>query len=65
MNKQGEVLRNKSSLVCKDCLQQEGIDFKLTFYLVARLESVRIILAYASNKKFQDISYQCEVIFFE
>nr|GEX55175.1 hypothetical protein [Tanacetum cinerariifolium] len=35
-----------------DRLQEEGIDFKESFALVARLEAVRIFIAYAAHKSF-------------
>ena len=59
MNEQGEVVRNKRRLVCKGYSQQEGIDYEDTYALVARIEVVRIILAYATQKKFK--VYQMDV----
>jgi hypothetical protein len=49
-NKQEEhdvVTRNKARLVAKGYAQVAGLDFEETFTLVARLESIRILLAYA------------------
>jgi len=40
LNENGEVIRNKARLVCKGYAQQEGIDFKETFSLVARVEAI-------------------------
>ncbi|KAJ1694127.1 hypothetical protein LUZ63_010825 [Rhynchospora breviuscula] len=48
----GNVVRNKARLVAQGFKQQEGIDFEETFAPVARLESIRMLLAYASNKGF-------------
>ncbi|KAJ1704622.1 hypothetical protein LUZ63_004403 [Rhynchospora breviuscula] len=48
----GNVIRNKARLVAQGFKQQEGIDFEETFAPVARLESIRMLLAYASNKGF-------------
>ncbi|KAJ1689849.1 hypothetical protein LUZ63_014004 [Rhynchospora breviuscula] len=48
----GNVVRNKTRLVAQGFKQQEGIDFEETFAPVARLESIRMLLAYASNKGF-------------
>ena len=48
----GNVIRNKARLVAQGYKQQEGIDFEETFAPVARLESIRMLLAYASNKNF-------------
>ena len=47
------VIRNKSRLVAKGYSQQEGIDCDETFALVARLDSIRMFLAYAAHKKFK------------
>jgi hypothetical protein len=46
---QGIVVRNKARLVAKGFSQVEGLDFGETFALVARLEAIRILLAYASH----------------
>jgi hypothetical protein len=43
----GEVVRNKSGLVAQGCSQKEGIDYEKTFALVARLEAIRILLAFS------------------
>ena len=41
----GEVVRNKSRLVAQGYTQVEGVDFDESFALVARLESIRILLS--------------------
>nr|GFD19298.1 retrovirus-related Pol polyprotein from transposon TNT 1-94 [Tanacetum cinerariifolium] len=46
------VIRNKSRLVAKGYAQKEGVDFKESFSLVARLEAVRLFIAYAAHKSF-------------
>nr|GEZ21716.1 retrovirus-related Pol polyprotein from transposon TNT 1-94 [Tanacetum cinerariifolium] len=46
------VIRNKAQLVAKGYAQEEGIDFEESFALVARLEVVRIFIAYAAHKSF-------------
>nr|GEU31084.1 hypothetical protein [Tanacetum cinerariifolium] len=46
------VIRNKARLVAKGYAQEEGIDFKESFAPVARLEAVRIFVAYAAHKPF-------------
>jgi hypothetical protein len=48
LNENGEVIRNKARLVCKGYAQQEGIDFEETFAPVARLEAIRMFLAFSS-----------------
>nr|GEX36282.1 retrovirus-related Pol polyprotein from transposon TNT 1-94 [Tanacetum cinerariifolium] len=44
------VIRNKARLVAKGYAQEEGIDFEESFAPVARLEAVRIFIAYAAHK---------------
>nr|GEZ67627.1 retrovirus-related Pol polyprotein from transposon TNT 1-94 [Tanacetum cinerariifolium] len=54
-NKHGEeqtVIRNKSRLVVRGYHQEEGIDFKESFAPVARMEAIRIFLAYVAHKSF-------------
>ncbi|GJY58481.1 copia protein [Tanacetum coccineum] len=47
LDENGIVCRNKARLVAQGYNQQEGIDYDETYALVARLESIRILLAYA------------------
>jgi hypothetical protein len=47
------VTRNKARLVAKGYAQVAGLDFEETFAPVARLESIRILLAYASHHSFR------------
>src|SRR6266567_3638471 len=61
-NKQDEhgvVIRNKARLVAQGYSQKEGIDYGETFAPVARLESIRMLLAYAAHHDF--ILYQMDV----
>ncbi|GKA39594.1 ribonuclease H-like domain-containing protein [Tanacetum coccineum] len=44
------VIRNKSRLVAKGYGQEEGIDFEESFAPVARVEAIRIFVAYAAHK---------------
>ncbi|GJT31885.1 retrovirus-related pol polyprotein from transposon TNT 1-94 [Tanacetum coccineum] len=46
------VTLNKSRLVAKGYKQEEGIDFEESFAPVARLEVVRMFVAYAAHKNF-------------
>jgi hypothetical protein len=55
----GEVVMNKSRLVAQGYSQVEGLDFGETFALVARLEAIRIVLAFATSKGFK--LYQMDV----
>jgi hypothetical protein len=53
------VVRNKTRLVAKGFSQVKGLDFGETFAPVARLEAIRILLAYASHHKIR--LYQMDV----
>ncbi|GKA50800.1 retrovirus-related pol polyprotein from transposon TNT 1-94 [Tanacetum coccineum] len=53
------VIRNKSHLIAKGYAQKEGIDFEESFASVARLEAVRLFIAYAAHKSFT--VYQMDV----
>nr|GEZ25381.1 copia protein [Tanacetum cinerariifolium] len=53
------VIRNKARLVAVGYSQQEGIDYDETFALVARIEIIRLFLAYAAHKDFT--VYQMDV----
>ncbi|GJY73112.1 retrovirus-related pol polyprotein from transposon TNT 1-94 [Tanacetum coccineum] len=46
------VIRNKARLVAVGYCQQEGIDYDETFAPVARIEAIRLFLAYAAHKGF-------------
>nr|GEY89358.1 hypothetical protein [Tanacetum cinerariifolium] len=46
------VIKNKSRLVVRGYRQEEGIDFEESFSSVARMEAIRIFLAYAAHKSF-------------
>nr|GFA69498.1 hypothetical protein [Tanacetum cinerariifolium] len=46
------VIRNKSCLVVRGYRQEEGLDFEESFTLVARMEAIRIFLAYVAHKSF-------------
>jgi hypothetical protein len=61
-NKQDEhevVTTNKARLVAKGYSQVEGLDFEETFAPIARLESIRILHAYATHHDFK--LYQMDV----
>ena len=47
------VSRNKTRLVTQGYNQEEGINFDETFTPIARLEAIRMFLAYASFKNFR------------
>ncbi|GJY90357.1 retrovirus-related pol polyprotein from transposon TNT 1-94 [Tanacetum coccineum] len=58
-NAENMVIRNKSCLVVKGYGQEEGIDFEESFAPVARLEAVKIFVAYAAHENFP--IYQMDV----
>nr|GEW66728.1 putative ribonuclease H-like domain-containing protein [Tanacetum cinerariifolium] len=53
------VVRNKARLVAQGHTQEEGIDYKEVFALVAKIEAIRLFLAYASFMGF--MMYQMDV----
>nr|GEX14298.1 retrovirus-related Pol polyprotein from transposon TNT 1-94 [Tanacetum cinerariifolium] len=53
------VIQNKSRLVAKGYAQKEGVDFEESFAPVARLEAVRLFIAYVAHKSFT--VYQMDV----
>ncbi|GJZ31599.1 putative ribonuclease H-like domain-containing protein [Tanacetum coccineum] len=58
-DERGVVVRNKARLVAQGYIQEEGIDYDKVFALVARIEAIRLFLAYASFMGF--IVYQMDV----
>nr|GFB80866.1 hypothetical protein [Tanacetum cinerariifolium] len=46
----GTVMKHKARLVAKGCVQQKGVDFEDVFAPVARMESIRLILALAAKE---------------
>ncbi|GJU66306.1 putative ribonuclease H-like domain-containing protein [Tanacetum coccineum] len=55
----GIVIRNKARLVAQGYTQEEGIDYDEVFAPVARIEAIRLFLAFASFKDF--VVYQMDV----
>ncbi|GKA04607.1 retrovirus-related pol polyprotein from transposon TNT 1-94, partial [Tanacetum coccineum] len=53
LDENGVVSRNKARLVAQGYNQQEGIDYHETYATVARLKSIRILLAYACALDFK------------
>ncbi|GJY25156.1 putative ribonuclease H-like domain-containing protein [Tanacetum coccineum] len=58
-DERGIVIRNKARLVAQGHRQEEGIDYEEVFALVARIEAIRLFLAYASFMGF--LVYQMDV----
>ncbi|GJR19096.1 retrovirus-related pol polyprotein from transposon TNT 1-94 [Tanacetum coccineum] len=59
LDKLGGILKNKARLVARGYCQEEGIDFEESFALVARLEAIRIFLAFVAHMNM--VVYQMEV----
>ncbi|GJT54267.1 putative ribonuclease H-like domain-containing protein [Tanacetum coccineum] len=51
-DERGIVIKNKARLVAQGYTQEEGIDYDEVFAPVARIEAIRLFLAYASFKDF-------------
>nr|GFA60381.1 putative ribonuclease H-like domain-containing protein [Tanacetum cinerariifolium] len=58
-DERGIVVRNKARLIIQGHTQEEGTDYEEVFALVARIEAIRLFLAYASFMGF--MVYQMDV----
>nr|GEU50293.1 hypothetical protein [Tanacetum cinerariifolium] len=58
-DKRGIVIRNKARLIAQGNTQEEGIDYEEVFAPVARIEAIRLFLAYASFMGF--MVYQMDI----
>ncbi|GJS76478.1 putative ribonuclease H-like domain-containing protein [Tanacetum coccineum] len=58
-DERGIMIRNKARLIAQGYTQEEGIDYDEVFAPVARIEAIRLFLAYASFKDF--VVYQMDV----
>ncbi|GJT95719.1 retrovirus-related pol polyprotein from transposon TNT 1-94 [Tanacetum coccineum] len=63
LDENGIVSRNKARLVAQGYNQQEGIDYDETYVPVARLESIRILLAYACALEFKLFQMDAKSVF--
>ena len=59
MDEHETIVKNKATLVVESYSQEKGIDFDETYAPIARLEAIRLLLAYACNKGFK--LYQMDV----
>nr|GEX05054.1 retrovirus-related Pol polyprotein from transposon TNT 1-94 [Tanacetum cinerariifolium] len=57
-------IRNKARLVAVGYSQQKGIDYDETFAPVARIEAIRLFLAYAAHKDFTVFQMDVKTVFF-
>ncbi|GKA58530.1 retrovirus-related pol polyprotein from transposon TNT 1-94 [Tanacetum coccineum] len=58
-DEENTMLRNKARLIAKGYSQKKGINFKESFAPVARLETVKLFIAYVAHKSFP--IYQMDV----
>ena len=49
-DEQGAIVKHKARLIARGFVKREGIDFEEVFALVARMESIRLLLALAAAK---------------
>nr|GEU41794.1 retrovirus-related Pol polyprotein from transposon TNT 1-94 [Tanacetum cinerariifolium] len=59
LDERGIVIRNKARLVAQRYTQEKGIEYEEVFAPFARIEAIRLFLAYASFKDF--VVYQMDV----
>jgi hypothetical protein len=52
-NAEGEVVKHKARLVAKGYVQKKGVDYEEVFVPVARIDTVKFILALAANRGWQ------------
>nr|GEW67365.1 hypothetical protein [Tanacetum cinerariifolium] len=62
-DEENKVIRNKTRLVMRGYRQEEGIDFEESFTPVARMEAIRIFLAYAAHKGFTVYQMDVKTVF--
>ena len=53
----GTIVKHKARLVARGFVQQEGVDFDDAFAPVARMESVRLLLALAAQRAGASITW--------
>ena len=52
LDEHGTIITNKARLVVQGYNQEEGIDYDETFAPVARIEAIRLLIAFASHMEF-------------
>nr|GEV00454.1 putative reverse transcriptase domain-containing protein [Tanacetum cinerariifolium] len=62
-DEENTVIRNKSRLVAKVYAQKEGVDFEESFAPIAKLEAVRLFIAYAAHKSFTIYQMDVKTVF--
>ena len=64
MDELGNVVRNKARLVAQGYNQEEGINFDEIFAPVARIEAIRLLLAFACDMNFKLFQMDVKSVFF-
>nr|GEU93006.1 retrovirus-related Pol polyprotein from transposon TNT 1-94 [Tanacetum cinerariifolium] len=62
-DEENTVIQNKTCLVMRGYRQEEGIDFEESFAPVARVEAIRVFLAYAAHKSFTVFQMDVKTVF--
>nr|GEY26778.1 retrovirus-related Pol polyprotein from transposon TNT 1-94 [Tanacetum cinerariifolium] len=62
-DEENTIIQNKTRLVVRGYRQEKGIDFEESFAPVARMESIRIFLAYAAHKSFAVFQKDVKTVF--
>ena len=63
MDESKNIIRKKARLVVQNYTQIEGIDFEETFAPIARLEIIRMTLAFTSSKDFKLFQMDVKSVF--
>ena len=63
LDESGVITRNKARLVAKGYNKEEGIDYGETFALVARLEDLRLLMAFACMNGFKLFQMDVKSVF--
>lgn len=59
----GEIDRYKARLVVKECSQKQGIDFKETYSPVSKYDSIRMLIAVATEKDYEIVQFNEKTTF--
>ncbi|KAK8534118.1 hypothetical protein V6N12_047515 [Hibiscus sabdariffa] len=63
LDESGNIVRNKARLVAQGYTQEEGIDFDETYAPVARMEAIRMLIAFACHHEFKIFQMDAKSVF--